>query len=231
MVVLAVEEPPLVIIITVVVVVAESEIPTVQALVRWDPVGHARAQLDERIEVGFPPAVHVAAVDGSSAAIAALVEEAFWIACPNDPDDFDAVESRLVRTDKADPASNEEAVAQWCLTVKDSDEHKVGRGIFSAMTELALASIPGFFAVKSSGSARPFGVHRAGLVPADLVPQHVVVLGGDRSAGSGQAPPRRSEVMSTSPSSGAGPLRSVPECSVPECSVPECSVPECSVPE
>jgi len=59
-----------------VVVVAESEIPTVQALVRWDPVGHARAQLDERIEVGFPPAVHVAAVDGSSAAIAALVEEA-----------------------------------------------------------------------------------------------------------------------------------------------------------
>jgi len=58
-----------------------------------------------------------------------------------------------------------------------------------------------------------------------------VVLGGDRSASSGQAPPRRSEVMSTSPSSGAGPLRSVPECSVPECSVPECSVPECSVPE
>lgn len=59
-----------------VVVVAESEIPTVQALVRWDPVGHARSQLDERVEVRFPPAVHVAAVDGSPAAIAALVEEA-----------------------------------------------------------------------------------------------------------------------------------------------------------
>ncbi|MBY6409965.1 primosomal protein N' [Rhodococcus sp. BP-252] len=59
-----------------VVVVAESEIPTVQALVRWDPVGHARSQLDERAEVRFPPAVHVAAVDGTTAAIMALVETA-----------------------------------------------------------------------------------------------------------------------------------------------------------
>jgi hypothetical protein len=141
------------------------------------------------------------------------VEEAFWIACPNDPDDFDAVESRLVRTDKADPASNEEAVAQWCLTVKDSDEHKVGRGIFSAMTELALANIPGFFAVKSSGSARPFGVHRAGLVPADLVPQHVVVLGGDRTVVESVAP---EAVVEVTPADGpsapvpAGPTVAVP---------------------
>ena len=64
-----------------VVVVAESDIPTVQALVRWDPVGHARSQLDERVEVRFPPAVHVAAVDGTTAAITALVEEA---ALPDD---------------------------------------------------------------------------------------------------------------------------------------------------
>ena len=136
---------------------------------------------------------------------AALVEEAFWTACPNDPGDFDAVESRVVRTDKADPASNEEAVAQWCLTVKDRDERKVGRGIFNAMTELALSSIPGFFAVKSSGSARPFGVHRAGLVPADLVPQHVVVLGGDRTVVESVAP---ESVVEVTPD--AGPTTAVP---------------------
>lgn len=59
-----------------IVVVAESDIPTVQALVRWDPVGHARSQLDERVEVRFPPAVHVAAVDGTTAAITALVDDA-----------------------------------------------------------------------------------------------------------------------------------------------------------
>ena len=57
-----------------VVVVADSGIPTVQALVRWDPVGHARSQLDERAEVGFPPTVHMAAIDGSAAAVAGLLE-------------------------------------------------------------------------------------------------------------------------------------------------------------
>ncbi|MFX1757623.1 primosomal protein N' [Rhodococcus sp. As11] len=56
-----------------VVVVADSGIPTVQALVRWDPVGHARSEVSERAEVGFPPAVHMAAIDGSSAAVAELL--------------------------------------------------------------------------------------------------------------------------------------------------------------
>ncbi|TQC46183.1 primosomal protein N' [Rhodococcus sp. WS4] len=57
-----------------VVVVADSGIPTVQALVRWDPVGHARAQYEERAEVGFPPAIHLAAIDGSAKAIADLLD-------------------------------------------------------------------------------------------------------------------------------------------------------------
>ncbi|WP_255605283.1 primosomal protein N' [Mycolicibacterium xanthum] len=56
-----------------VVVVAESAIPTVQALIRWDPVGHAEAELDSRTEVGLPPAVHMAAVDGDPGAVAALL--------------------------------------------------------------------------------------------------------------------------------------------------------------
>ncbi|MFE3291434.1 primosomal protein N' [Rhodococcus sp. NPDC059234] len=56
-----------------VVVVADSGLPTVQALVRWDPVGAAHAQLAERAEVRFPPAVHLAAVDGTRAAIEDLL--------------------------------------------------------------------------------------------------------------------------------------------------------------
>ncbi|WP_338892456.1 primosomal protein N' [Rhodococcus sovatensis] len=72
-----------------VVVVAESEIPTVQALVRWDPVGHARSQLDERVEVRFPPAVHVAAIDGTTAAITALVDNT---ALPEDTEILGPVE-------------------------------------------------------------------------------------------------------------------------------------------
>ncbi|WP_345341866.1 primosomal protein N' [Rhodococcus olei] len=59
-----------------VVVVAESSIPVVQSLVRWDPVGAARAQLEQRAEVRFPPTVHMAAVDGDHAAIESLLAAA-----------------------------------------------------------------------------------------------------------------------------------------------------------
>ncbi|KLI04473.1 primosome assembly protein PriA [Mycolicibacterium conceptionense] len=60
----------------VVAVVAESAMPTVQALIRWDPVGHADAELDARGEVGLPPAVHMAAIDGTTAAVEALLDTA-----------------------------------------------------------------------------------------------------------------------------------------------------------
>lgn len=56
-----------------VVVMADPAVPTVQALVRWDPVGHARAELAARAEVGFPPAVRLAAVDGTGASVAELL--------------------------------------------------------------------------------------------------------------------------------------------------------------
>jgi primosomal protein N' (replication factor Y) len=53
-----------------VVVLAESSLAPVQALVRWDPVWHARQELAARAELGFPPAVRMASVDGSPAALA-----------------------------------------------------------------------------------------------------------------------------------------------------------------
>ncbi|MFC5994213.1 primosomal protein N' [Pseudonocardia hispaniensis] len=56
-----------------VVVMADSALPTVQALVRWDPAGHAAAELRSRAEVGFPPAVRMAAVEGSAGAVAEVL--------------------------------------------------------------------------------------------------------------------------------------------------------------
>jgi primosomal protein N' (replication factor Y) len=67
----------------VVAVVAESAIPTVQALIRWDPVGHADGELEARGDVGLPPAVHMAAVDGPPDAVHALLDTAVL------PDDAD----------------------------------------------------------------------------------------------------------------------------------------------
>jgi primosomal protein N' (replication factor Y) (superfamily II helicase) len=59
----------------VVTVVAEASVPTVQALIRWDPVGHAEAELAARTEVALPPSVHMAALDGAADAVAALLDE------------------------------------------------------------------------------------------------------------------------------------------------------------
>ncbi len=119
---------------------------------------------------------------------AQLVSEAFWLACPYSPDDYDRVSTQLIRTDKADPASNEEAVAVWKLTVTSTDEAKLGRTLADAVNELALATIPGMFAPGGASRPRSFGIYRTGLVPADLVPAHVAVLGGERTVVDSVAP-------------------------------------------
>ncbi len=145
---------------------------------------------------------------------ATLVEEAFWIACPHQPSDFASVTSQLVRTDKADPASNEEAVAVWKLTLKDPDERKVGRPVADAMVELVLATIPGFYTVSGGpGEGRPYGVYRPALVHAGSVPQHISLLGGARTVVDSVAP---SGAVDVQPASGpaaqtpGGPTARVP---------------------
>jgi hypothetical protein len=138
---------------------------------------------------GFRHDLAVALTGLDIEAKAELVEAAFWAACPIGLEDVASVTTRVVRTDKTDPRSNEEAVASWRVTLKDPDEHKVGRAVANAMIEMALATIPGFFGLSGGpGGARPYGVYRPAVVPADLVPQHVVVLGGDRTVVDSVAP-------------------------------------------
>ncbi|MET9674344.1 primosomal protein N' [Streptomyces sp. NPDC006482] len=56
-----------------VVVVAEPTLRPVQALVRWDPVGHAQRELAERAELGFPPVSRMAAVSGLPEAVSGFL--------------------------------------------------------------------------------------------------------------------------------------------------------------
>ncbi|MBV6698230.1 primosomal protein N' [Kitasatospora aureofaciens] len=56
-----------------VVVVAEPSARPVQALVRWDPLGHAGLERDERAQLHFPPVSRMASVAGSPAAVADLL--------------------------------------------------------------------------------------------------------------------------------------------------------------
>lgn len=57
-----------------VIVAAEPDLAVVQEFVHWDPVGAARRELAQREEVGFPPAVHMAAVDGAARAVEDVIE-------------------------------------------------------------------------------------------------------------------------------------------------------------
>jgi primosomal protein N' (replication factor Y) len=56
-----------------VVVVADAGLRPVQALVRWDPQGHARAELDERTDLRFPPVARMASITGTRAAVGELM--------------------------------------------------------------------------------------------------------------------------------------------------------------
>jgi hypothetical protein len=106
---------------------------------------------------------------------AALAERALWSSVEGGKSAFSSVDAQLLRTDHDDPASNEAALAQLRITVKSSDERAVGRALTSKVTEMALASYPGFFGGPSSSQA--YGVFWPTTVPADAVWQEVVILG------------------------------------------------------
>ncbi|MFT3662483.1 MAG: primosomal protein N' [Gordonia sp. (in: high G+C Gram-positive bacteria)] len=57
-----------------VVIVADAALTPVQALIRWDPVTFASYELRNRRELGFPPAVAMASIDGPAAAVAAFLK-------------------------------------------------------------------------------------------------------------------------------------------------------------
>jgi hypothetical protein len=132
---------------------------------------------------GFRNDMRVAIAGLDPEAKAKVLEAAFWRACPYGPNDYQQITTRLLRTEKADPASNEEALAVWHICVKDPDEKKVGRAFSNAVAELALSSIPGFFTLGGGPTeARPFGIYDPARIASALVPQEVVLLGAEASA-------------------------------------------------
>jgi hypothetical protein len=107
-----------------------------------------------------------------------LLERQLWRSFPGGRQHFEQVRTQLIRTDKADPRSNEEAVALYKVTVKDRDERKVGRSFANVAVEIGLASIPGFFGTSGGpGPASAYGVYWPALVPSELVAMSVTLLG------------------------------------------------------
>lgn len=130
---------------------------------------------------GFRSQITVALTGLDIEAKAELVHDAFWRACPHEPSDYARVTEQVVRTDKADPASNEEAAALWRLTVFDPDEDRLGRTLTDAMNEVALATIPGMYSPGSAARPRAYGVYRPAVVDAQAVPQYVTFTDDERT--------------------------------------------------
>jgi hypothetical protein len=96
---------------------------------------------------------------------------------------FDAIGGRgqyavedvqLIRSDKEDPATNDEAFAYLRVSVMDPDAKKVG--LFSAkIVELGLANIPGFTATAPPTKGTPAIMHWPALLSGKHVHQNVVI--------------------------------------------------------
>ena len=83
---------------------------------------------------------------------------------------FDKVETQLIRTDRADALQNEEAQATLRIHVHSKDPNRVGRLFSAKVIELALANYPGFF----SRSGTPSGGPVIAYWPALVDSRHIV---------------------------------------------------------
>ncbi len=89
---------------------------------------------------------------------------------------FQKVDVQLIRSEKEDPATNEEAFAYLRITVIDPDQKKVD-GVSSKIVELALASIPGFSGTAPPSKGTPALLYWPALVSSRHIQQKVVIEG------------------------------------------------------
>jgi hypothetical protein len=123
------------------------------------------------------------------------------------------LDSRLARAAHPAPGSTERATARLHITAKDPHKNKVGRAFSNAVTELVLASYPGFYATSAPGDAGAYGVYWPALVPADVVTERAVLPDG-RAVAIPALPPRSRTASPPAPPSlpalPSGPTRKVP---------------------
>ncbi|KRF11861.1 acyclic terpene utilization AtuA family protein [Nocardioides sp. Soil796] len=95
-------------------------------------------------------------------------------------DTFDEVDVRLLRFDRPDAETNEQATAHLRVTVKSADKNKVGRRFANATMELAVGGYAGFHTTTPPADASAYGVYWPTLVPLDVVTHSVVLPDGTR---------------------------------------------------
>ena len=121
----------------------------------------------------------------------------------------------LVRTDREDAATEEQAAAFLRVVVKDPDPKVVGRAFSGAAVELALGSYPGFTMTAPPSDGAPYGVYTPAYVDAAKV-DHTIVLPDGTTLG--LPPPESGQTLALAPVPtpelpaplASGPTRRVP---------------------
>jgi hypothetical protein len=93
-------------------------------------------------------------------------------------DRFAVTDVQLIRSDKPDPPTNDEAFAYLRFTVMDHDAKKVAH-LSSAIVELALANIPGFALTAPPSKGTQAVVHWPSLVHSKYIRQTVSLPEGE----------------------------------------------------
>lgn len=88
---------------------------------------------------------------------------------------FDDVSIELIRSDKENPQSNEEAFARLRVVAKSSDKDLVGRLFNAKLIEIALANIPGFGPMNPIGNGESFLVYWPTLVASQYITERVYI--------------------------------------------------------
>jgi hypothetical protein len=91
-------------------------------------------------------------------------------------------EVQLVRSDKDDPETNDEAFAYLRVSVMDRDQKKVDK-FSSKIVELGLANIPGFTATAPPAKGTPAILHWPALVSGRHITQKILIDGEEFSVG------------------------------------------------
>ncbi|MFD0636306.1 hypothetical protein ACFQ9X_36795 [Catenulispora yoronensis] len=146
-----------------VVVMAEPGLAPVQALVRWDPVWHARRELTDRGELHYPPLARVAELTGTPSAVA---EELRLLRLPEAAEVLGPV---AVEVPRADDRSVQKAAEKAAEKAAARRPDRLGRGERPDRADQARE------AAKGQSQQQPQLLHRA-LV---RVPRR---LGGDLAA-------------------------------------------------
>lgn len=143
---------------------------------------------------------------------ARLVREQLEAAMMRQPKE---VQWTLVRTDREDAATEEQAAAFLRVVVKDADPKVVGRAFSGAAVELALGSYPGFTLTAPPSEGAPYGVYTPAYVEAGKV-EHVAVLpDGTRAVIPSLAPEKTLPLKPLEPPALPAPLASGPTRRVP----------------